>query len=170
MTSSVYFDSSVFLDIFGGRDADGQIRELFRELRRKKAKAHTSIITVEEVSVDHFRKGKIVTENYSKIHRFAQIEGISSEIALTTAKLEAHLLDSMGTLDDQEKAKENKRRRWDLFHIATAMSLGCSVFYCSDDDFEKKKNRLGLTSIKFLQARPENLPLDLRDPKLESST
>jgi hypothetical protein len=105
----------------------------------------------------------MTTDNYSKIHKFAHVEGITPEIALTTAKFEAFLLDSAATLDDGQKAKENKRRRWDIFHVATALSLKCSVFYCSDDDFRNMQKRLGVTSMNFLEPRPENLPLDLRD-------
>ena len=163
MTSAVYFDSSVFLRVFTGNDPDGHILELLKELKKKKVKVHTSIITIEEVSVEHFRKGKMTTDNYSKIHKFAHVEGITPEIALTTAKFEAFLLDSAATLDDGQKAKENKRRRWDIFHVATALSLKCSVFYCSDDDFRNMQKRLGVTSMNFLEPRPENLPLDLRD-------
>jgi predicted nucleic acid-binding protein len=169
VTSAVYFDSGVFLRVFAGNDPDGHILELLKELKRKKVKVYTSIITVEEVSVEHFRKGKMTTDNYLKIHKFARIEGISPEIALTTAKFEAFLLDSAATLDDGQKAKENKRRRWDVFHIATALSLKCSVFYCSDDDFGHMQKRLGITSMTFVEPRPENLPLDLRDAAPEAT-
>jgi predicted nucleic acid-binding protein len=172
LSSSVYLDSSVFLDVFEGRDEDGQIRALFKELKKKKAKVHTSIITIEEVSVSNFRKGRMTNQNYEKVHKFARIEGIDRDVALTTAKFEAALLDSTAKLSDQEKAAENKRRRWDLFHIATAVSLGCSTFYCSDKGYQQRKERLGIRALQFLEPRPENLPLDLRDvveePKADS--
>ncbi len=168
MSHAVYFDSSVFLDIFRGNDIDGSILALLKELKRKKAKIHTSIITIEEVSVDHFRKGKVASANYSKVHKFAMIEGINQDIALTTAKLEAALLDSSGSLDDQQKAAENKRRRWDMFHIATAMCYQCGVFYTTDEGFAQRQKRLGITSIVFLPPKPENLPLELRDSDEEA--
>jgi hypothetical protein len=129
---------------------------------------HTSIITIEEVSVDHFRKGRMATENYAKVHKLAKIEGITREIALTTAKLEATLLDSSKSLSDAAKAAENKRRRWDLFHVATAMALGCEVVYCCDQGFRDRQNRLGLSKMKFLHPTPDNFPLDLRESPLEN--
>ena len=168
MTERVYFDTSVFIDIFSGNDPKGLILQLLKELKRKKVQVHTSIITIEEVSIDHFRKGRTATENYAKVHKRAKIEGITREIALTTAKLEANLLDSCKSLSDAEKATENKRRRWDLFHVATAMELGCEVVYCCDQGFTERQDRLGLSKMKFLAPTPDNFPLDLRDPPLET--
>ena len=152
----------MFLNIFNGKDEGGLILALLKELKRRRVRSHTSIITIEEISVEHFRKGRMATENYSKVHKFAKIEGITKEVALTTAKLEAALLDSAHTLNDEQKAKENKRRRWDLFHVATALSLQCSALYCSDDDFVSRQERLGIKGMSFLKPVPENFPLDLQ--------
>ncbi|HTU47136.1 MAG TPA: type II toxin-antitoxin system VapC family toxin [Bryobacteraceae bacterium] len=165
MSRKVYFESSVFLDIFEGRDENGLILQLLQECKRNKDRIYTSIITVEEVSVEHFRKGKLATENYSKVHKFAHVESITQQIALTAAKLEATLLDSMHTLEDQERAKENKRRRWDLFHVATALAFGCTAFYCSDKGYQDRQKRLGITSMKFLEPKPDSPPLDLQEQK-----
>src|SRR5205814_2244546 len=72
------------------------------------------------------------------------------KLALTAAKIEAQLRD----IADQESAKrdkkkpptlqqqidracENRRRKWDCFHIATALVLECEVMYSTDEKLQK---------------------------------
>ena len=75
-----------------------------------------------------FRKGSIATDNYSKVDKIARIESVTKDIALTAAKLEAQIIDQTAIRDRED----NKRRKWDCFHIATALALGCSTFYSCD--------------------------------------
>ena len=155
MSEPDYFDSSVFLAIFMGESTGPSIKELLKELKRDRVRLYTSIITVQEVSVQTFRKGALAVDNYTKVSRFARIEGITKDIALTAAKLEAQLI-------DQTKAKDredNKRRKWDCFHIATAMVLGCRTLYALDEKMLRRKEDCGLTRINFSKPAPRSLPL-----------
>jgi predicted nucleic acid-binding protein len=137
-TAVVYFDTSIFLAIFNGEPEAKRIRDLLTELRRDKVRIYTSIITVEEVSVLSFRRGHAVHDNHRKVNLMARIETITREIALTASKLEAGIVDAGATAD-------NKRRKWDCFHLATAMMVGARTFYALDDHFQTRKQQLGLT-------------------------
>jgi predicted nucleic acid-binding protein len=151
----VYFDSSIFLAIFMGEKSGSSIKELLKELKRDKTKIYTSIITIQEVSVQTFRKGYTAADNYSKVNKLARIHGITKEIALTAAKLEAHQIDQT----PEKQREDNKRRKWDCFHIATAMELGCRTFYASDEKMLKRKAQLGITGMDFAKPVPKGLPL-----------
>ena len=146
----VYFDSSVFISIFMNDPTASKIKELLIELKREKIRVYTSIIAVQEVSVMSYRKGTVAQDNYSKIDKLARIEGITKDIALTAAKYEAHII-------DQTAAKvrhDNKRRKWDCFHIATAVALGCSVIYTADEGQHKRKAQFSLSGLTFLHPIP----------------
>jgi len=82
---------------------------------------------------------------------------------LTAAKREAELKD----LTDKHRAKrsknkaetedekldricENRRRKWDCFHIATAQHIGCGELYTTDTDLQKRPKQLGLRGRKAL--------------------
>jgi predicted nucleic acid-binding protein len=67
MPDPVYFDSSVFLAIFMG--SDPSIKALLKELRRDKIRIYTSIVTVQEVSVQTFRRGFPAADNYAKVNK-----------------------------------------------------------------------------------------------------
>jgi predicted nucleic acid-binding protein len=146
-----YFDTSVFLAIFNKEESGPQIKSLLRELKRDKIRIYTSVISVQEVSVLSFRKGKVADDNYLKLGKLARIETITREIALTAAKIEAQLLDSVPK--DQE---ENRRRKWDCFHIATAMHLGCATLYAEDPKLLKRRQQLSIANIEFSLPRPRN--------------
>ncbi|MGA2218059.1 MAG: PIN domain-containing protein [Terracidiphilus sp.] len=120
----VYFDSSVFLSIFMGDSSAPKIKELLIELKRDKVRIYTSIIAVQEVPVMSYRKGSLAQDNYSKVDKIARIESVTKDIALTSAKFEAQIIDQTAVKDRED----NKRRKWDCFHIATALALGCNVF------------------------------------------
>ena len=159
---SVYIDTSVFLAIFKGEPQAREIRQLFRELKSERIRTYTSIITIEEVSVLSFRYGTVASDNHSKVSRLARVIGISKETALTAAKFEAQLIDNIKPRNDREKAAENRRRRWDCFHIATAVEVGCEALYSSDKKMLARKEHLQIGSLKFLLPRPEKpgLPFD----------
>lgn len=160
----VYFDSSVFLSIFMGHATAAKTKELLLELKRDKVRVYTSIIAVQEVSVMSYRKGSIAQDNYSKIDKLARIEGITKDIALTAAKYEAYIIDQTAPKDRED----NKRRKWDCFHIATAISLGCGAFYTCDEKQLKRKEQFGLTSISFLRPAPSTPTLPF--PPLSQSS
>ncbi|MGA7411386.1 MAG: type II toxin-antitoxin system VapC family toxin [Bryobacteraceae bacterium] len=153
--TAAYFDTSVFIDIFLAADTAPGIRALLRELKHDKVRIYTSIITVQEVSVLSFRAGRPFDDNHAKVNKMARIQTITREIALTAAKLEAQILDLTPSRDQVE----NRRRKWDCFHVATAMALGCSVLYTTDKPMLAKQGRLKLSGISFLEPLPRGLTL-----------
>lgn len=155
MADPVYFDSSVFLAIFMGEASGPDIKELLKEFRRDKVRVYTSIITVQEVSVKGFRKGAAPTDNYSKVSKLARIEGITKDIALEAARLEAQIIDQTKVKDRED----NKRRKWDCFHIATAIALGCRSFFALDEKLLRRGTQLNITSTAFGKPVPRSLPL-----------
>jgi predicted nucleic acid-binding protein len=151
MPAPVYFDSSVFLSIFMGESSGPVIKQLLQELTRDKTKIYTSIITIQEVSVHAFRKGARPTDNYSKVSKLARIHGLTKEMALGAAKFEAELIDRT----PMKEREDNKRRKWDCFHIATAMELGCRTFYATDEKMLKRKEHFGITGMDFSRPFPK---------------
>src|SRR5205807_1109434 len=100
------------------------------ELGEEKVRIYTSILTIQEVSVLMFRRGTLATDHFTKVHRIARVENITKDVALTAAKLEAHLKDvKNANATKDEQIAENRRRKWDCFHIATAMTLGCRTLF-----------------------------------------
>jgi predicted nucleic acid-binding protein len=166
MPDPVYFDSSVFLAIFMGEASGQSIKELLKELRRDKIRIYTSIVTIQEVSVQTFRKRAIAADNYTKVNKLARIHGITKEIAITAAKLEAQILDDTKPKDREE----NKQRKWDCFHLAAAMELGCRTFY-SLDDKQLARGRRFCAGVWFGKPAPKNLSLPLfPEPEIEGRT
>ena len=102
--ASVYFDSSVFLAIIGNEKSAAKIKSLLAELKKKKSRIVTSIVTVQEVSVRVYQRGTIARDNHGMVSKLARILAIDKEIALTAAKYEAHLLDAFKPESEQEKA------------------------------------------------------------------
>ena len=164
MRDPVYFDSSVFLAIFMGESSVASIKELLKELRRDKTRIYTSVITIQEVSVQTFRRGAIAADNYTKVNKLARIYGINKEIALTAAKLEALVIDETRAKDREE----NKQRKWDCFHLATAMSLGCRTFFTLDDKQMRRGKRFCAgTGFALPEPRSPNLGLEFPEPEDE---
>lgn len=155
MADPVYFDSSVFLAIFMGEASGPDIKELLKELRRDKIRVYTSVITIQEVSVKGFRQGQVPSDNYSKVSRLARIEGITKDIALDAARLEAQIIDQTKVRDRED----NKRRKWDCFHIATALALGCRTFFALDERLLNRGTQLKITSTAFGKPVPRSLSL-----------
>jgi predicted nucleic acid-binding protein len=156
-----YFDTSVFIAIFNGEPTGHGIKALLRELKRDKVRIYTSIITVQEVSVLSFRAGQVYDDNHAKVNKLARIQTITREIALTAAKLEAKVLD----LTPKRDQIDNRRRKWDCFHIATAMQLGCRQLYTVDEGMLARESHLSIQGIQFLPPLPR--ALDLFEPRAD---
>lgn len=156
---SAYFDSSVFLAIFNGENNGKQIKALLRELKRDKVKLQTSIITIQEVSVLSFRRGAAGTDNHAKVERLARIQGVSRDVALMAARLEARIKDTAQA--NSKSDGENKRRKWDCFHVATALELKCRRIYTCDPGMLALRIRLGISTLDFAAPEPRNLLLPL---------
>jgi len=153
-----YFDTSVFISIFKPeKDRAAQVKALLKELKRDKVRIHTSIITVQEASVIAYKRGTIPKDYHGKVGRIADIHTIDKQIAVTAAKHEATLVDTLSA-QDQNKP----RRKWDCFHIATAQSLGCNTFYAWDDKLLKRRDHLKIADITFSEPKPRSaeLPFD----------
>ena len=159
----VYFDTSIFIEIAAKKSKyKRHIKTLLKELGEERARIYTSIITVEEVSVAAYRPGEIARDTYGDVKAVgAKVRGIDKDIALTCAKNEA----SLKYMADQEDAKrdkskpepldrqieracENRRRRWDCFHVATAQVLHCTELYTTDDKLLKRPAQLGIKSLR----------------------
>jgi predicted nucleic acid-binding protein len=141
----VYFDTSVFLAIFNKEPIGVEVRKLLRELKHGRSRIHTSIISVQEASVLGYRRGMAADDNHSEMNRLARIHTITKQIALTAAKFEAELKDQMDKASDKnDRVTENRRRKWDCFHIATAVVLQCRTIYTCDEGMFPRKSQLGL--------------------------
>jgi predicted nucleic acid-binding protein len=151
-----YFDTSVFLAILNGEPSAVAIRALLRELKRERAKIYTSIITVQEISVQAFRGGGRADALCAEISKLARIQTITREIALTAARLEADLIKKMkpGDLSDEQRIGQNRRRKWDCFHIATALELNCRYLYALDEKMLNRRTHLDLPFLEFLPPLP----------------
>lgn len=159
MPRPVYFDTSVFLEIGAkGSKHAKNIRALLKELKAEKARIYTSIITIQEVSVLSYRRGKIARDDYGRVSEFARIVTINKEVALTAAKREAEIKD-----DAQSDVEDNRRRKWDCFHIATAQQHNCSVLYTTDKRLLNRQKQLGIVDVKF------SLPMPMGTPELDFS-
>jgi predicted nucleic acid-binding protein len=158
---SAYFDTSVFLAILNGEDTGANIRALLRELKKDKVRIYTSILTVQEVSVQSFQAGQSYDDNHAKVNKLARVFTITREIALTCAKLEALMKDHMkkSELTEEERIGQNRRRKWDCFHIATAMCLECNFLYSLDDGMLARRAQFSLGSIQFSKPIPSKMDL-----------
>jgi predicted nucleic acid-binding protein len=158
---AAYFDTSVFLAILNGEDAGFGIRALLRELKKDKVRIYTSILTVQEVSVQSFQAGQSYDDNHAKVNKLARVYTISREIALTCAKLEASMKDHMNKaqLTEEERIGQNRRRKWDCFHIATAMCLECNFLYSLDDGMLARRAQFSISNIQFSKPLPSRMEL-----------
>jgi predicted nucleic acid-binding protein len=158
---SAYFDTSVFLAILNGEDAGAGIRALLRELKRERVRIYTSILTVQEVSVQSFQAGQSYDDNHAKVNKIARIYTVTREIALTCAKLEASMKDRMSksSMTDEERIGQNRRRKWDCFHIATAMCLECTSLYSLDEGMLSRRGQFSINSIQFQKPLPSKMDL-----------
>jgi predicted nucleic acid-binding protein len=158
---SVYFDTSVFLDILVGNPSTGPaILALLKELKRDRIRIYTSIVTVQEVSVLSFRKGTLAVDYHTKVAKLARIYGITRTGALTAAKYEAHILDQAKADSDESRTSH----KIDCFHIATAVELRCRALYATDAKMLKRKDQFNITGIDFLRPEPKKPELNFGGP------
>lgn len=162
MSPPVYFDTSVFLAILKPESTAKQIRALIKELEDENVRIYTSVLTLQEASVLGFRRGTVAKDNITRIGKLARIVGISPDIALTAAKLEAHISDKAS--ESEKDRAEKQRRKWDCFHIATAQIYKCSIMFAEDKPMQKRQSQLGLTSLKILAPRARSSTLNFDAP------
>lgn len=86
-----------------------------------------------------FRHGGSGNDNHAKVSNLARVIGITKEIAVAAAKLEVRTFDSSRSRSGGEKITENRRRKWDCFHVATALDRKCGALYALDEELLKKK-------------------------------
>jgi predicted nucleic acid-binding protein len=77
---------------------------------------------------------------------------VTKDIALKAAKFEAQIIDQTAVKDRED----NKRRKWDCFHIATALALGCDSFYTCDEKQLRRKDQFGIAGMEFLRPGPSS--------------
>lgn len=156
---TVYFDTSVFLAILKGEPAAKEIELLIKELKHDRVRIYTSIITIQEVSVASFKHGGSGNDDHAKVSKLARVTSITKGIALGAARLEARMIHSVRPRSAGERIMENRRRKWDCFHIATAVDRNCDVLYALDEKLLKKKEWLDVGALQFLTPRPGKPPL-----------
>jgi predicted nucleic acid-binding protein len=152
----------VFLAILKPENTAKQIRALLKELEEENVRIYTSVLTLQEASVLGFRRGTVAKDNVTRIGKLARIVGISPDVALTAAKLEAHISDKAS--ESEKDRAEKKRRKWDCFHIATAQVYKCSVIFAEDKPMQARQSQLGLTSLKILAPRAKSNTLKFDEP------
>jgi predicted nucleic acid-binding protein len=130
--------------------------------KKKKVRIVTSIITIQEVSVSTFQRGKPVKDNHAVVGKLARILSIDKETALTAAKYEAHALDDFKG-NDAQKAADNKRRKMDCFHIACAVVNESGTLYSLDSGMLNRQQQFRLPGIAFLRPEPSEAMLDLQE-------
>lgn len=164
MPQPVYFDTSIFLEMGAKKSKHKKnIRKLLEAFQEDKVRIYTSMLTVEEVSVAVYQRGGIAKDTYGDVAAIARIYGLKKEVALTAAKNEAALKDiTLAELAKRDPKKpeteeqklericENRRRKWDCFHLATAQIIGCRYIYSTDGKLQKRPRQLGLKDIRVV--------------------
>ncbi len=56
--------------------------------------------------------------------------------------------------DEAERVDDNRRRKWDYFHSATAMCLRCGTPYAVDPKLLRRKTQLSTGSVDFSEPEP----------------
>ena len=162
---AVYFDTSIFVEM-GKRNSKykKRLKVLLQDLGERRIRIYTSALTVQEVSVAAHRKGAIPRDTIADVRDIARIYTVTKEVALTAAKREAELKD----IAEEEESKrdptkppteqqkidricENRRRKWDCFHIATAQKLGCDTLYSTDGGMQKRKKQMNLKDLEIIE-------------------
>lgn len=143
--AAAYFDTSVFLAVLAKQPQAAKVRSLLDELRADKVRIYTSILTVQEVSVTSFMHGEMFVDHHTKLAALARITGVTKEIAMTAAKFEAAIImAAKKTALKSDVIVDNRRRKFDCFHIATALAHNCSLLYAFDVKFEGRCKSLGI--------------------------
>lgn len=177
MARTVYFDTSVFIELAKKKSPIAKdLKGLMKELTEEKVRIYTSMITVQEMSVAVYRRGAKSKDTYGDIHSLARIYGVTKDVALTAAHREAELKDisdsqpqsKTETFDRKiERICENRRRRWDCFHMATAQAIGCSVMYSTDEKLQDRPKQLGIKDLKIVPPAPT--PASIKGPLFPAS-
>jgi predicted nucleic acid-binding protein len=171
MVRTVYFDTSIFIELANKKSPLAkELKVLLKELTEEKVRIYTSIITVQEMSVAVYRKGAKSKDTYGDIHSLARIYAVTKDVALTAAHREAELKDisdkqiGKSETEDQkiERICENRKRRWDCFHIATAQAIGCGVMYSTDTKLQRRTQQLGIKDLKIVPPQPT--PASIKGP------
>ena len=166
MAQLVYFDSSIFIEMAAKRSKyKKQIKALLKELNEDHARIYTSILTIQEISVAAYRPGDVARDTHGDVKGIGvRIYEVTKDVALTCAKREAELRylaeqkeakrDSSKPETEAEKIEricENRRRKWDCFHIATAQEIGCSELYTADEKLLNRPKHLNLKGIRAVR-------------------
>lgn len=161
MSSPAYIDTSVIINATSKDGNLTELRSLMHELQGDKVRIYTSIVTVQETSVAAFRKGGNGKDTHDVIALLARIVGITRDIAVEAARLEAAIRDFHK--ETPEESEQKQRRRWDCIHLASAIVLGCRHFYTTDKAFATRQRQLQLTSLQVLapKARKPTLPFSV---------
>jgi hypothetical protein len=135
-----------------------------RNANQDKCRICTSILTIQEVSVASFLFGGDQSDNYAKVDRFARIHGVTKDIVLVAAKLEASILERMKRSSTQEQKAMKPRRKLDCLHIATALEMKCRWIYSFDPGMlkcqELVKPTASITFAEPMPMRPESFKED----------
>ncbi len=181
MARTAYLDTSIFLEM-GTKNSrqKKRIRELLDELSEERVRLYTSILTVQEVAVAAYRAGAATRDTYGDINKIARIYSVTKEVALTAAKREAELKDLADREAGKRSAKqpeteeekldrvcENRRRKWDCFHLATAQLIGCAELYTTDAKLQKRPSQLGIKSLRALT--PDTPIRTIRGPLVDEA-
>lgn len=86
----------------------------------------------------------------------ARIHGITRDIALLAARLEAEILDRHQAGNKTEKIDKNRRRKMDCLHIATAVEMKCRWLYSLDPKMLANAKLVSGISLKFSEPIPQN--------------
>ena len=89
--------------------------------------------------------------------------------ARRAAKLEAQIIDLMKPKPKAEKEDDNTRRKWDCFHIPTAMCLGCKVLYSIDQKMLNRRQLLKIRDMDFLPPKATEPSLFTQSPNQPES-
>lgn len=182
MAKPAYFETSIFIEMATPRSKQKpRIRELLADFTDRRVHVYTSILTVQEMAVASYRRGTVALDIYGLIRSIARIYNLTKDTALTAAKIEAQLKDIADaeaskrdkskplTVQQQiDQACENRRRKWDCFHIATALVLECDVMYSTDVKLQRRPKQLGLKDLKIIPP-PEALKI-IRGPLIDAMT
>lgn len=157
LVPSVDLDSSVFLAILKADPSEqyaGSIQGLFAELSQSRTIVQTSILTIQECSVSFALNHSDPRKALDLIDSIARVQSITEEIALASASLEARMR-SHATDRGASIPEDNRRRKWDCFHLATALEFKCHTLYAIDSHLSRIVANLSLP-IKASLPKPNN--------------
>lgn len=167
--AAAYFDTSVFLAVLAKQPQAAKVRSLLDELRADKVRIYTSILTLQEVSVSSFMHSQMFADHHTKLAALARIVGVTKEIALTAAKFEAAILmEAKKSAPKADVLFDNRRRKFDCFHIATALAHNCTRLYAFDGKFGPRCKSLGL-ELLVLTPEPHKPSLPFAGAALSQS-